>query len=161
MAVQIEVNYSKKLGLPGYSSHQFAITVRKEITDVAQVEKEGSQLYRLLQDSVDREIQEAGFVPGLETPEPAPTRRIQPDTSNDSWRCSDKQRDLILKVIAENKLVRGDVEALSQERFGVSLPGLNKLQASGLIDELLEKHGGHEGGRGQSRRPSYPKGGAR
>jgi hypothetical protein len=28
--ITLECNYSKKLGLPGYSSHQFAITLRTE-----------------------------------------------------------------------------------------------------------------------------------
>ena len=32
--ITLECNYSKKLGLPGYSSHQFAITLRTEITDL-------------------------------------------------------------------------------------------------------------------------------
>ena len=32
--ITLECNYSKKLGLPGYSSHQFAITLRTEIADL-------------------------------------------------------------------------------------------------------------------------------
>jgi hypothetical protein len=31
----IEANYSKKLGLPGYSSHQYSLTLRAEIADVS------------------------------------------------------------------------------------------------------------------------------
>ena len=31
MAIILEANYSKKLGLPGYSSHQYAVTVRTEL----------------------------------------------------------------------------------------------------------------------------------
>ena len=30
----IETNYSKKLGLPGFSSHQYSITLRAEIADI-------------------------------------------------------------------------------------------------------------------------------
>jgi len=30
----IEANYSKKLGLPGYSSHQYSLTLRAEISDL-------------------------------------------------------------------------------------------------------------------------------
>ncbi len=28
MSVILELNYTKKIGLPGYSSHQFAVTIR-------------------------------------------------------------------------------------------------------------------------------------
>lgn len=31
--ITLEANYSKKIGLPGYSSHQFSITLRTEIAD--------------------------------------------------------------------------------------------------------------------------------
>jgi hypothetical protein len=63
MALQIEANYSKKIGLPGYSSHQFSITLKAELTDISQVEAESSRLYALLQSSVDREIQKTGYLP--------------------------------------------------------------------------------------------------
>ena len=43
--ITLECNYSKKLGLPGYSSHQFAITLRTEIADLTQVQSESSRLY--------------------------------------------------------------------------------------------------------------------
>ena len=32
----IEANYSKKLGLPGYSSHQYSVTIRTELGDLKQ-----------------------------------------------------------------------------------------------------------------------------
>ena len=44
MALQIEANYSKKIGLPGYSSHQFSITLKAELTDISQVEAEFTPL---------------------------------------------------------------------------------------------------------------------
>ena len=145
MAVQIEVNYSKKLGLPGYSSHQFAITVRKEVTDLSQVEKESSQLYRLLQDSVDREIQETGFVPGLDAQrssngngnghQGSPVRQ-------EYWQCSPKQRQLIERIVEENQLEGTEVEELARERFNLPVNKLNKLQASGLIEELFATYSG-------------------
>jgi hypothetical protein len=53
----------------------------------------------------------------------------------------DKQRDLILKIVAENKLDKKEIENLAKERFNLGVKALNKLQASGLIDELLEKYG--------------------
>ena len=63
MAIQLEANYSKKLGLPGYSSHQYSVTIRIEVSDIKQVETESSRLYALLQGCVDRDIQESGFLP--------------------------------------------------------------------------------------------------
>jgi hypothetical protein len=34
----LEANYSKKIGLPGYSSHQLMVTLRTEITDLNAVQ---------------------------------------------------------------------------------------------------------------------------
>ena len=59
--ITLECNYSKKLGLPGYSSHQFAITLRTEITDLNQVQIETARLYKLLQEGVDTSIKEIGY----------------------------------------------------------------------------------------------------
>jgi hypothetical protein len=61
--ITLECNYSKKLGLPGYSSHQFAITLRTEIADVNQVQSDSARLYKLLQDGVDTSIKETGYLP--------------------------------------------------------------------------------------------------
>lgn len=64
MAVKLSANYSKKLGLPGFSSHSFSASVEVELTDLSQVEAECQKLYQLLQQSVDHEIKQVGFVPG-------------------------------------------------------------------------------------------------
>ncbi|MGD0813980.1 MAG: hypothetical protein ABSA83_10280 [Verrucomicrobiota bacterium] len=61
--IVLEANYSKKLGLPGYSSHQFSLTIRKEVSDITQVENESRQLFATLQSNVDRDIQNTGFLP--------------------------------------------------------------------------------------------------
>ena len=63
MAIKLSANYSKKLGLPQYSSHSFSASVEVELTDITQVEGEIQKLYGLLQHSVDQEIQNPGFVP--------------------------------------------------------------------------------------------------
>ena len=39
--IVIEANYSKKLGLRGYSSHQYSVTLRAEITELSQVSTKG------------------------------------------------------------------------------------------------------------------------
>ena len=142
--ITLEANYSKKIGLPGYSSHQFSVTLKSELTDIAQAEKESARLYDVLQQSVDRNIQQVGFLPG----EPAKTNgnghqngHGQPKPEPDKWACSDKQRELILKITEEHKLDKNHVEQLAQDRFGKGVKLLNKLEASGLIEELLEQTG--------------------
>ena len=150
--ITLECNYSKKLGLPQYSSHQFSITLRTEIADLGAVQSESARLYALLQQSVDASIQQTGFLPQL-------NGNGQNGASNgngrqESWACSPKQRDLIVKIVEENKLDKNQVEALAQDRFGKSVRALNKLEASGLIDELITQTGGNNnqrrgfGGRG-------------
>ncbi len=59
----IEASYSKKIGLPGYSSHSYSVTIRTEVADIGQVEKESNQLYALLQETVDKNLQDEGYVP--------------------------------------------------------------------------------------------------
>jgi hypothetical protein len=148
MSILLEANYCKKLGLPGYSSHQFSITVRTEIEDATQVQAESARLYALLQGSVDREIQQSGYVP---LAEPNGTSQGQPPhrngtangngqhSRNDRWNCSDKQRGLIERIVEENRLDKNNVEQLAQDRFGKSVKNLNRLEASGLIEELLHQ----------------------
>lgn len=155
MAVKLISNYAKRLGLPGYSSHQFSVSVETELTDLDQAQGEIARLYGLLQDAVDREIQETGFIPGHDYGEvPMPQRDSSQNghrsngangQSIQAWSCSEKQRDLILKLVNENGLDRDHVEQLSMDRFGVGVKMLNRLQASGLIAELIEStnHGAH------------------
>ena len=74
----------------------------------------------------------------------------------------DKQKEFVLKIIAEHRLDKRDVEALAKEMFGVPVKTMNRLQASGLIDRLLELHGkkngngkaGNFGGKHSARRPT-------
>src|ERR1041385_828893 len=144
MAIVLEANYSKKLGLPGYSSHQYSLTVRTELSDLTQVAVESARLHTALQESVDREIQKIGFLPETN---PAPARG-NGNGHNDHWNCSPKQRDLILKITEEHKLDKNAVEQLAQDRFGKNVKALNKLEASGLIDELLQMTGQKNGNHG-------------
>ena len=143
----IEANYSKKLGLPGYSSHQYSLTLRAEISDLSQVSAKSQELHGLMQSCVDREIQLTGFLPGEVVPIVNGNGRNGHTNGNghkpepDAWSCSDKQRDLILKITDEHKLDKAKVEQLAQDRFGKGVRQLNKLEASGLIEELLEQTG--------------------
>ena len=63
MAVKLIANYSKRLGLPGYSSHQFSVSVETELVATDDVAGESRRLYELLQSSVDQQIKTTGFVP--------------------------------------------------------------------------------------------------
>jgi len=162
MAVIIEANYSKKLGLPAYSSHSYSITIRSEVADLSQVERESSKLYAILQGSVDREIQEVGFIPDGNGHGSAPRTTSPASQANgDQWACSDRQKELILRVVEENKLDKQEVEALAKDMFNVPVKTLNKLQASGLIEELLAKYATKKtnGGNGNGR--SYQRGARR
>ena len=163
MAVVIEANYSKKLGLPAYSSHSYSVTIRSEVADLSQVERESAKLYAILQGSVDREIQEVGFVPesnGRGSSAPRTTNGPAVPCNGDQWACSDKQRDLILKIVEEHTLDKNAVEGLSKDMFQKPVKTLNKMEASGLIEELIQKHGPKKtnGGNG---RGAYQRGGAR
>ena len=182
MALKLIATYSKRLGLPGYSSHQFSVCVETEISNIDDVAGESSRLYDKLQQSVDEEIQRTGFVPdqgyGITEQAPANAARSLPAATNgpnghasnghtngDGWHCSDKQRELILKLVEQHTLDKQDIEHLSREMFGSTVKDLNKLQASGLIDRILEEHGGrsHAPRRngGPPRQRQYSNGGSR
>ena len=150
--IVLEANYSKKLGLPGYSSHQYSLTVRKEVSDISQVENESRQLFATLQSNVDRDIQNTGFLPGNNGNGNGGAGNGNGNgrrPSDERWDCSDKQRNLILKIVDESKLDKNEVEKLAQDRFGKSVKKLNKLEASGLIEELIERTGGKGAGTGR------------
>jgi hypothetical protein len=159
--IMLECNYSKKLGLPGYSSHQFAITLRTEIADLNQVQSESARLYKLLQEGVDTSIKETGYLPtngNGNGQRGGQGSNRGPAQETDGWNCSDKQKNLILKIVEEAKLEKAKVETLAQDRFGKTVKALNKLEASGLIEELLEMTGQSKG---NGRRPWFAKAGAR
>jgi hypothetical protein len=142
------------------------LTVRKEVSDISQVENESRQLFATLQSNVDRDIQNTGFLPGTNGNghgnRPGNNGKgnnnghgHRPD--EEGWKCSDKQRDLILKIVEESKLDKSEVEKLAQDRFGQPVKKLNKLEASGLIEELIER----TGGRGQQGAGRFSRAGAR
>ena len=149
MAIKLIANYSKRLGLPGYSSHQFSISVETELMTTDDLAGESERLYQRLQSSVDEQMLRTGFVPpgtyGMDPPaDSAASQRNETTPSNvttvanwqrgPAWKCSDKQKDLILKLVDEHQLDKDDVEALANERFGKGVRLLNKVEASGLID---------------------------
>ena len=164
MAVIFHMTYSKKLGLPNFSSHSCSVSLEVEIADVSQITGEAKRLYALMQDSVDREIQEVGFLPdatvyGMINGGSQPTNGsghhangTNGQRSNGTFRpaqegtpITDKQLDLIGKVVRENNLDKSDIEQMAINMFGAGVRSLNRMQASNLIDELFEQHGRKNG----------------
>jgi hypothetical protein len=157
--IKLIANYSKRLGLPGYSSHQFSVSVETELVKTDDVPAEAGRLYELLQNQVDEQIVTTGFVPPADygmAEHPSLRNADVPDDSHTSqpwrrgpaWKCSDKQKELILNIVEENQLDKNKVESLAKERFGKGVRSLGKKEASSLIDELLGSHAsfGHSEG---------------
>lgn len=152
MAIKLEANYSKKIGLAGFSSHQFSLTLVTEITDLSKVPEESERLHGLLQQSVDHSIQQVGYLPdqqgtktngkpannGNGNHQPAPRDRAPIH----DWKCTVAQKELILRVVDENKLDKNEIEDLAQKRFCKGVKELSKLEATGFITELLEQYPG-------------------
>jgi len=119
MALRIIANYTKRLGLPAYSSHQFSVTVETELNNTDDVKTEASRLYKTLQTAVDRDIQITGFVPDAEygadsdsTPAKEPATKPSRDVP---WKASDKQKQLIMRLIQDNGLELEELEALADK----------------------------------------------
>ena len=170
MAVIIEANYSKKIGLPGYSSHQYMLTLRTELSDLTQVGTESQRLHGLLQASVDRELQQPGWLPPGNGNAPTNGNGHSNGNGNghppqngngnghghghsqpERWNCSPKQQALILRIVDEHRLDQNDIEQLAQARFAKGVKQLNTLDASGLIEELFEKYPRQRNGNGPQR----------
>lgn len=157
MAIKLITIYAKRLGLPGYSSHQFSVSCETEVTDLAQLPDEAARLYGLLQDSVDREIQQTGFVPGDDYGDNSTSSGHANGYSNDNvngqrsnghhpdanpvWQCSDRQRELIIGLATELNLDNASLDKRSERLFRRPAHQLNKLGASGLISDLLAEAG--------------------
>jgi hypothetical protein len=164
MAIKLIANYSKKVGLPGYSSHQFSIEIETELVTTDDVAAESARIYEMLQKNVDEQIRQTGFVPptdyGMEEA-PAPpanngrTNGAQRPAASTAWKCTDKQRELIENLVAEHHIEKSEVEGLAVERFGKGVRLLNKVEASGLIDELIDTHGGQKRPATNGRRSAY------
>ena len=174
MAIILQMTYQKKLGLPNYSSHSCAVSLTVEIPDVSVAAQESSKLYALLQTAVDNEIQQVGFMPDSTT-YGMNNRQLNGNghagngngngngnhrtaasasSNDDRWNCTDGQKGFILRIISESKLNKQDVEEQSLQLFGVRVKALDKMQASQLIEELLEKTGKQNGQRRWSRQPA-------
>ncbi len=154
--IKLTTVYAKKVGLPNFSSHQFSISLETELADVNQLQQESARLYSLLQTGVDTSIKEVGFLPG-QNGDGHNGHNGNGSNGNghnrEEWLCSPKQKELILKLVEDSKTDKRQIEALAVERFGVGVKLLNRLQASGFIEELLERYGDSNPGSNRSRYP--------
>jgi hypothetical protein len=156
MAVKLIANYAKRLGLPGYSSHHFSVSVETELQNVTDVAGESAKLYESLQKAVDDQMQQTGFVP----PDGYGMNGTQSTNGNGHHAghdagISEKQLDLINRIVRENNANKTEVENLSVQMFGGGVRTLSRMQASNLIDELFEKYprrSGNGNGRGNYQR---------
>ena len=163
MAVLLQITYQKKLGLPNFSSHSCSVSVQVEVADLSHVAEENNRLYKLLQASVDEEIQKVGFMPdatkygmveGQTNGNGHQQRQQQPPNYSG---ISEKQLDLINKIVRDNNANKAEIENMSVQMFGGGVRTLNRMQASQLIDELFEKYprrnaNGNGNGRGNYQR---------
>lgn len=149
MAIKLSANYSKKLGLPNYSSHSFSASLEIELSAISQAEEEIQKLYALLQMGVDNEIRNPGYVPdqkpngnnGHQRQHPQTNDNGQAKPKGEKWGCTEGQRGYILRLVNEHNLEKQAVEELSRQLFNIGVKELNKLQASQIIEELLAKVG--------------------
>ena len=168
MAVILSITYQKKLGLPNFSSHSCQVSLTVEIPDASVAGQESTKLYQLLQSAVDQQIQAVGFMPDATTYGMKPSQNgsgqngsgYRPNGSNghqsqaEAWKCTDGQKGLILRIVNESRLDKNEIEKMAVDLFGVGVRELDKMQASQLIEELLEKTGKAKRPRWGNRQPA-------
>ena len=144
MAILLEFNYGKKLGLPGYSSHNFGVSMKAEVNDPEAIPAEAERVYGILQESVDSQIVNPGLIPsGNGKAMQVQTNGNNAKTDPDDWNCTIRQRALILSILERNDLDPEVVEDLSQEIHGRPMSDLGKMQVSAVIGEVLDRWGRH------------------
>lgn len=152
MAIIIEANYGKTIGLPGYSSHKFCVSVKSELQDPRRMDEEVSQLYAILQESVDKNIASPGYVPARNGDVPQEEETGSFKSSNNGQhsyangkhgagpvsRCSSKQMNYIESLARKENMRMDTVNQLCQKMFGKPVEEIDRMEASGLIDEIKQ-----------------------
>lgn len=127
------------------------ISVRAEVSSLRRLETESARLYRVLQTSVDKEVQQVGFLPdatrygmlvdGKPSQNGAPKNghrsTVTPVSAVGSAHPSDKQKTLIEKVSKREKITPDDLNGIALRLFKLPLEQLDRKQTSGFITELL------------------------
>ena len=150
MAILLEFNYGKKLGLPGYSSHNFGVSMKAEVNDPEAIPAEAERVYGILQESVDSQIVNPGYISNEDKGENG-TDQVQKtqvkvnggSTDPDKWNCTVRQRGLLMTILERNDLDPEVVEDLSQELHGRPMSDLGKAQVSEVIGQVLDRWGRH------------------
>lgn len=138
---------------------------RTEISNTSELPFETERLYGSLQAAVDAQIQQVGFVPdehygsqvtqrpalGASCSQMISTSSVKqtppastPETSVatvPAWKCSEKQQSLILELAGKVGLDDTALNELATRRFNKVVAMLNRMEASGLIDELMNRSG--------------------
>ena len=140
MAILLEFNYGKKLGLPGYSSHNFGVSMKAEVNEPEAIPEEAERVYSILQESVDTQIVNPGFVPSGNG-KAMQAQANGNETGPNSWNCSIRQRSLIVSVLERNGLELDAVDDLAEELHGKPMADLQRLEVSGVITEVLNRWG--------------------
>ena len=139
MAILLQFDYGKKLGLPGYSSHNFGVSMKAEVNDPEESPQEAERAYGILQEAVDKQMKNPGFVPSQN----GNTEIKEPEVDPDKWNCTERQKGLLLTILDRNGLEPIVVEDLSREIHGRSMADLGKMQVSAVIGEVLDRWGKH------------------
>lgn len=159
MAIQITASVGKKAGLPNYGSKSFTLSCTKEVTDIRNLEAESIKLHELLEQIVEAQIEKDESTEQVAPVNRLKTNGIKTNSNGEGWNCSEKQRELIQKLIKDHNLEEV-AEEMSREMFGCSPKDLNKLQASGLIQRILEEHADKKPGKSKNGNGRYVAGGA-
>ena len=146
MAVLLQFDYNKRLGLPAFSSHSFGITMKAEVTDLEKIGEEAERAYGLLQSAVDSQIVHSGFVSNEDKGENG-TDQVQKtqvkvnggSTDPDKWNCTIRQRALILSILERNDLDLRVVDDLANDLCGKPMSDLGKAQVSEVIGQVLDR----------------------
>ena len=118
--------------------------MKAEVNDPEAIPEEAERVYSILQQSVDREIANPGFIPSGN----GKTIQVQPNGSNaktdpDDWNCSIRQKGLLMTILERNNLDPEVVEDLADDLCGKPMSDLNKGQISAVITEVLDRWGRH------------------
>ena len=145
MAVLLQFDYNKRLGLPAFSSHSFGITMKAEVTDLEKIGEEAERAYGLLQSAVDSQIVHKGYITEQVNDSTGSDQdnSKEPDVDPDKWNCTERQKGLLLTILDRNGLEPIVVEDLSREIHGRPMADLGKMQVSAVIGEVLDRWGKH------------------
>ena len=143
MAILLQFDYGKKLGLPNYSSHNFGVSMKAEVSDPEDIPQEAERAYGILQQAVDKQMENPGFIPSGNGKEAESKETQTNGTDPEKWNCTERQRGLILKILSQNDLPESAIEEVAQELHGRPMSELGKLQVSSVISEVLDRWGRH------------------